>query len=265
MKKEKQARADSGGASVKKQPQTKAARQVQMGTTVPKNPAGATSSPASIAAAKPVYAPKRDEQEEARAAHNLHSEIEPGLYLWAQYPILRGDCLHYICQAVSNNAAALAEHAVYYWRGCNGQMVLAGENFALLEIAKGIAADGVIGRGLGCEKLRETKVSFHSLPGLAGLLPTDALDVLYHVAEFLYAAKDVIEEKIIGPMADRRKALELVEAMVLVENVLSHGGSHSDLDRPEGGHYSETRMIRLARQVLLEAMLQGGRVEGGAR
>ena len=34
-------------------------------------------------------------------------------------------------------------------------------------------------------------------------------------------ARLVLEEKIIGPMADRRKALELSEAMVLAEELAS--------------------------------------------
>ncbi len=72
------------------------------------------------------------------------------------------------------------------------------------------------------------------------------------LAMFLYTARLVIEEKIIGRLADPRKALELCEAMVMVEEVCERGGYDTDLEDAPCGR---TRLVRLAHELLQKVMM----------
>ena len=131
------------GKTATLKPEAAAHRQEQAGTmiaesTLPRTPA------AGLPSAQPCY----KGMQEYPPARNMHLAIEPNLGLWAGLEISREDCLHYICRAVRDNEAALREYAVHHWRGVNGKMNLAGEHLALLSVAKGIAAEGELGKGL---------------------------------------------------------------------------------------------------------------------
>lgn len=223
---------------------------------------GSRKATVSVAAPSRSWPAKTVEQMEQESRRRFNMTIEPGLYVFGQGELSDADCLHCVCKAISNHEAAMLGFALNY-RGCDGDVDCVGENLALLSVAKGIATDPSLVKGRNNAEMKEMKVRFRSLPGLLGWGETTLGATLCCITMFFYEARRMMVQKVIPRMADRRKALELAEALVIAEQVCHRDGYASDLDdlTEKGG--CVTTLEALTHRLLAEVMTSGA-TEGGA-
>jgi hypothetical protein len=208
-----------------------------------------SASGASVATAKPEVLQTR-EQLEGQRRDRENGLIEPSLYLWARDRMTDVQALLYMAEAIDENERALVDYA----NGCKPWNRV--EYLPILSMAKGMTAANADGREIAQRATQTGEMDFPSLPGLLGRRRVKVRAVLESMSWFLIGAREVIERKIIPGMQDRRKAVKLVEALVMAQDALQRAGSEL---RDTGSS------TKLAESVLVEAMQAGDTKEGGAR